>query len=34
MNQQLGISLHNVGVDYITKYNFKKVQLCHKFSGA
>ncbi|MTI68264.1 MAG: sugar phosphate isomerase/epimerase, partial [Firmicutes bacterium] len=30
----LGISLHNVGVDYITKYNFKKVQLCHKFSGA
>lgn len=34
MNPQLCISIHNVGIDYITKYNFKRVQLCHKFSGA
>ncbi len=34
MNHQLGISLHNVGLDYIVEHNFKRIQLCHKFSGA
>ncbi|RKD32309.1 sugar phosphate isomerase/epimerase family protein [Thermohalobacter berrensis] len=34
MNRQLGISIHNVGIDYIRKNNFSIVQLCHKFSGA
>ncbi|WP_026896111.1 sugar phosphate isomerase/epimerase family protein [Clostridiisalibacter paucivorans] len=33
MNQQLGISVHNVGLDYIAKKNFKRVQLCHNFSS-
>lgn len=34
MNYRLGISIHNVGIEYVTKRNFKRVQLCHKFSGA
>ncbi|WP_069650397.1 sugar phosphate isomerase/epimerase family protein [Caloranaerobacter ferrireducens] len=34
MNPQIGISIHNVGIDYVAKHNFKRVQLCHKFSGA
>jgi sugar phosphate isomerase/epimerase len=34
MNHLLGISIHNVGIDYIVGKNFKRVQLCHKFSGA
>ncbi|EOC99300.1 sugar phosphate isomerase/epimerase family protein [Caldisalinibacter kiritimatiensis] len=34
MNHLLGISIHNVGIDYILNKNFKRVQLCHKFSGA
>lgn len=34
MNSQLGICIHEVGVDYVKDNNFKTVQLCHKFSGA
>lgn len=34
MNSQLGICIHGVGVDYVQKHNYKRVQLCHKFSGA
>ncbi|AFS77300.1 hypothetical protein Curi_c02200 [Gottschalkia acidurici 9a] len=34
MNPQLGICIHGVGVEYIQKHEYKRIQLCHKFSGA
>ena len=34
MNPQLGICIHGVGVEYVQKHEYKRIQLCHKFSGA
>ena len=34
MNSQLGICIHDVGVEYVKNNDFKTVQLCHKFSEA
>lgn len=34
MHEQLGISVHNIDLDYINNKNYKRVQICHKFSDA
>lgn len=32
MNSNLGISIHSLDLDYVTKNNIKRIQICHKFN--